>query len=379
MASSRGPRSADVSGRFVVCPRSVDRASKTAMNARDGSAAAIEPEWATWTDEQLLDLRLCDLRLSIAAPRWRRASTSSTASSGRSACASSRSSGSPTEWFTPDGVPGMRGAVLPHPSAPRRAGAADDRRGRGRHRRVVHAHPAPRDRPRDRQRLPACGGAKAPAPVRLVPGRTRSSTNRVPTARASSLHLEPWYAQSHPDEDFAETFAVWMTPHSDWRSAMFRGRCCKKLEYMDELMSEIRDWSRRSRTRREQVEPLRESTKTLREHYERSAQRYGLGAHNVYDRDLRRLFPNRVDDPAGRPLGRSLMPPSPTSCGAKSTRWTGRVQVHGRAGLSRKSSALPRTASRRETRGERHARGLHPLSHRTDDEVRPAGAAPAWL
>ena len=27
-------------------------------------------------------------------------------------------------------------------------------------------------------------------------------------------HIEGWYAQKHPDEDFAETFAVWLTPRS---------------------------------------------------------------------------------------------------------------------------------------------------------------------
>ena len=32
-----------------------------------------------------------------------------------------------------------------------------------------------------------------------------------------AVHLDHWYAQSHPDGDFAETFAVWLTPGLDWR------------------------------------------------------------------------------------------------------------------------------------------------------------------
>jgi len=38
-----------------------------------------------------------------------------------------------------------------------------------------------------------------------------------PFSRSYVMHLEDWYAQSHPDEDFAETFAVWLTPGLDWR------------------------------------------------------------------------------------------------------------------------------------------------------------------
>ena len=53
------------------------------------------------------------------------------------------------------------------------------------------------------------------------------------------LHLDSWYAQSHPDEDFAETFAVWMNPESDWRPRYEGWPALKKLEYMDALMKEL--------------------------------------------------------------------------------------------------------------------------------------------
>ena len=49
---------------------------------------------------------------------------------------------------------------------------------------------------------------------------TPSSTVRDPTAASYVVHLDDWYAQSHPDEDFAETFAVWLTPGLDWRAAL---------------------------------------------------------------------------------------------------------------------------------------------------------------
>ena len=41
-----------------------------------------------------------------------------------------------------------------------------------------------------------------------------------PYSKSFVLHLDPWYAQSHPDEDFAETFAVWLTPESNWKHAL---------------------------------------------------------------------------------------------------------------------------------------------------------------
>ena len=60
-----------------------------------------------------------------------------------------------------------------------------------------------------------------------------------PYSKSFVLHLDSWYAQSHPDEDFAETFAVWLNPQSDWRARYADWPALKKLEYMDALMSEL--------------------------------------------------------------------------------------------------------------------------------------------
>ena len=53
------------------------------------------------------------------------------------------------------------------------------------------------------------------------------------------MHLDDWYAQSHPDEDFAETFAVWLTPGLDWRERYKGWKALQKLEYVDELMRSL--------------------------------------------------------------------------------------------------------------------------------------------
>ena len=50
-----------------------------------------------------------------------------------------------------------------------------------------------------------------------------------PASKNFVQHLRLWYAQSHPDEDFAETFAVWLTPRANWRKRYAGWPALKKL------------------------------------------------------------------------------------------------------------------------------------------------------
>ncbi len=61
-----------------------------------------------------------------------------------------------------------------------------------------------------------------------------------PYSRRYVTHLRDNYAQAHPDEDFAETFAVWLTPDLDWKSAYRGWPALKKLEFVDKIMVELR-------------------------------------------------------------------------------------------------------------------------------------------
>jgi hypothetical protein len=110
-----------------------------------------------------------------------------------------------------------------------------------------------------------------------------------PASRNFVQHLRLWYAQSHPDEDFAETFAVWLRPRSNWRTRYAGWPALKKLEYVDELMAEIAA-QRPLLTRRERVEPLSQLTQTLAEHYRKKQALYAFETPKTYDRDLLRLF-----------------------------------------------------------------------------------------
>ena len=112
-----------------------------------------------------------------------------------------------------------------------------------------------------------------------------------PASRRYVQHLPLWYAQSHPDEDFAETFAVWLAPRSNWRKRYAGWPALKKLEYVDELMAQIAG-QKPSLTRPFKVDPLSKLTQTLAEHYDKKRAHYAVGHPASYDRDLLRIFSN---------------------------------------------------------------------------------------
>jgi hypothetical protein len=110
-----------------------------------------------------------------------------------------------------------------------------------------------------------------------------------PASRHFVQHLRLWYAQAHPDEDFAETFAVWLRPRSSWRTRYAGWPALKKLEYVDELMAEIAG-KRPLLMNRERVDPLGRISETLGEHYKKRQALYALDTPRTYDRDLYKLF-----------------------------------------------------------------------------------------
>src|SRR5262245_46871887 len=107
-----------------------------------------------------------------------------------------------------------------------------------------------------------------------------------PYSKSFVLHLDSWYAQSHPDEDFAETFAVWLSPASEWRQRYAGWPAMRKLEYMDRLMGSIRHQPPKLENPAE-IDSLAQQRKTLRQHYRTKRRHYGVDHPNFYDRDLR--------------------------------------------------------------------------------------------
>jgi hypothetical protein len=122
-----------------------------------------------------------------------------------------------------------------------------------------------------------------------------------PASKHYVQHLRRWYAQSHPDEDFAETFAVWLTPRSDWRKRYADWPVAlAKLEYVDELMTEI-SGVKPQLTSRIEVDPVNRLTMTLGEHYQRKLDHYAVHQPAKFDGDLQRIFAAKARDRSAPP------------------------------------------------------------------------------
>jgi hypothetical protein len=80
-------------------------------------------------------------------------------------------------------------------------------------------------------------------------------------------HLEGCYAQKHPDDDFAETFAVWLTPYSYWQMAYAGTPALEKLQYVERIMAECGEKPPIVTGGRADM-PVEEIRMTLREWYE---------------------------------------------------------------------------------------------------------------
>ena len=125
-------------------------------------------------------------------------------------------------------------------------------------------------------------------------GKTSSETTPTtyrprPFSRSYVVHLEDWYAQAHPDEDFAETFAIWLTPGLDWRACYAGWRAVGKLEYIDELMHSL---AGKPPTH---LPPYREADYNclnvkFKTYYARKRKLYQDTYPDFYDADLRQLF-----------------------------------------------------------------------------------------
>lgn len=245
--------------------------------------------WADLPDEALLDVRLCDLGVTIDGS-WLepRLTTLFDELTARGLTFRPHFWLS-AEWFSPDGVPGVAiPFYLAHPRLMRleksqmlevEGGTPEWCLQILRHE-AGHAFDNAYELRKRRKRVRLFGKPSEPYPEFYLPR---------PYSKSFVLHLDSWYAQSHPDEDFAETFAVWMTSDSDWRTRYADWPALRKLEYVDELMHEIAGQPPLVTSRR-RVEPLERLKTTLRKHYARKREHYGVEHPNFYDRDLRRLF-----------------------------------------------------------------------------------------
>jgi len=255
------------------------------------SAAGTSRSWEPLDDAALLRLRFRDLGLRFSDSAIHADALRVGAELARRGIAFRPHFWFSTDWFSPDGVPGIAVPYfLAHPRLlrleRRMTGEAEGGNRRWRLRllrhELGHAVDTAFGLRRRRDWKQVFGSAGVPY--------SRKYTAR-PRSRHHVLHLEHWYAQSHPTEDFAETFAVWLQPRARWRADYAGWPALAKLEFVDSLMSEIagRAPSRRDRS---VVSSVADNSRTLGEHYRRRA---GLTAGNDarYDRWLLRVFTPR--------------------------------------------------------------------------------------
>ncbi len=110
-----------------------------------------------------------------------------------------------------------------------------------------------------------------------------------PDSRDFVQHLNAWYAQSHPVEDFAETFAVWLRSERSWRRMYRDWPALEKLSAVDAWMRERRNVEPQIKPTRVANE-LKDSTRTLGEHYEEKREFYAIDAEDEFDGALQRIF-----------------------------------------------------------------------------------------
>lgn len=254
-----------------------------------GRRTLSQPPWAAWPVDRLLQVRICDLGLTLAGTPVARAVELLRNELRNAGMRYMPRVWLGEEWYTPPEQPGIAVPFyLAHPKLTQlerrlmfevEGGTRRDCLKLLRHE-AGHAVQFAYQLHRRREWQRLFGRSSKPYPDAYRP-RAYS--------RDYVLHLDNYYAQAHPDEDFAETFAVWLTPGSRWRSRYAGWPALDKLEYVDALIAEIGSQPPVVKSRRAD-QTLSTMTQTLEQHYDGRRKRYGLDTAEVYDRDLRRLF-----------------------------------------------------------------------------------------
>ena len=248
-----------------------------------------DPEWASWPDDKLLETRLCDLGVAIDGTELERLIAQIDAELEARGLTFRPHYWLADEWFTPDDVPGV--AIPFYLAHPRLAklelsqmleveGGDPESCLRILRHEAGHAIDNAFQLRRRPTRRRLFGTPALPYPEYYTP---------KPYSKSFVQHLDHWYAQSHPDEDFAETFAVWLDPQSMWATRYAGWPAQRKLEYLDRLMRELVHKKPTVKSKR-QVDPIAKLRKTLAEHYRQKREHYGLTHPDFYESDLRNLF-----------------------------------------------------------------------------------------
>ncbi|MBZ5577335.1 MAG: putative zinc-binding metallopeptidase [Acidobacteriia bacterium] len=256
-------------------------------------AAAAEPTWYSLKDEELLKLRICDLGVKIEGSELEARVgqvNNELAARGvnlRPDCYLG------DEWFSPAGVPAIAMPFyLAHPRLKSlethqmmevEGGTPEWCLMLLRHEcghAIDHAYDFS-----SRGEWQAVFGSPA---TEYAPDTYRPR----PYSRSFVQHLPNWYAQAHPDEDFAETFAVWLASDPEaWRQHYQGWKALEKLEFVHSLMQEAAKTPPAAKRKR-RISEASKLRKTLDRYYAARRKLYAEDFPDFYDADLRAMFQN---------------------------------------------------------------------------------------
>lgn len=119
-----------------------------------------------------------------------------------------------------------------------------------------------------------------------------------PYSKAYVHHLKGYYAQAHPEEDYAETFAVWLNPNSNWETLYQGWPALEKLKYINSLMDSLKN-----KQCKVPYGPLtyqvKHLTRTLSKHYQIRKKMYAQDSDDYFDNDLLKVFQTSKDESSG--------------------------------------------------------------------------------
>ena len=257
------------------------------------------------SDQELLELRLCDLPVRIHGTRLEKRVHRLYEELQARAVVFNPHVWLSEEWFTPDGVAGFAiPFYLAHPRLMKLErvqmleveGGSEDECMRILRHEAGHALSNAFHLHARREWNDVFGSYRTPYPGWYQP---------LPGSRDYVLNLDAWYAQAHPAEDFAETFAVWLKPGWRWRRQYARWSAFRKLEFVDRLITQIAG-KRPPKLARREVDPLGRLEKTLREHYDRKRAYYSIDRPASFDSNLYRIF-TAESDHRRRPLAAQFL------------------------------------------------------------------------
>lgn len=247
------------------------------------------PWWASLPAEELLDVRLCDLGLRVEGTALQARIDALHGELQRLNLRFRPYTWLSTDWFTPEGSTGFAiPFYLAHPRLVRLE-----------HSQMLEAEGSTHESCMKLLRHEAGHALDNAFKLHRRPdwratfGRYsepyRADYLARPHSRDYVHHLGFWYAQSHPAEDYAESFAVLLAPGSRWQKAYAGWPALQKLERLEAILLDV-SGRRPKVSSRDRPQSLPQLRQTLREYYRRKQAGYGPPQPWTHDQQLLRLF-----------------------------------------------------------------------------------------